>query len=256
MGAWGSGIRQDDFVMDVIGDFEEQLKAGKSIADASKALKKEHAEEMQDDDDGPLFWIALADAQWTYGELDPEVLKRVQEDFESDRGLERWDEGRDGRAKRRAVLAKFIAKISSPKERPKKPRKIVVRAPKFQAGDCLSVQLSNGQYGAALVLVADHSNAEYGQNLIGVLDYLGPEKPTLEVFHARKWLKLTHHSWQGRTDCAWYLPVRFREFKDRIEVIGQVQILKSDPYGSNITGGWHHLGEQVLIQREWDAKGA
>ncbi|MBK8207327.1 MAG: hypothetical protein IPK87_11155 [Planctomycetes bacterium] len=256
MGAWGSGIRQDDFVMDVIGDFEEQLKAGNSVAAASKELKTKYTEEMKDEDDGPLFWIALADAQWTYGELDPEVLRRVEEDFESDQGLARWDEGRDGRSKRRAVLAKFIAKISTPNGRPKKPAKIVVRAPKFQAGDCLSVHLSNGQYGAALVLAADHSHAEYGKNLICVLDYLGSEKPTLDAFHVRKWLKLTHHSYQGRADCAWYGTVGFRAMKDRIEVVGQLQLLKSDPYGSDTYSGWARLGEQVLLQREWDARGA
>ena len=69
--------------------------------------------------------------------------------------------------------------------------------------------MSNGQYAAALVLVADHSNVEYGKNLIGVLDYLSPEKPTIEVFRERKWLVLTHHSWNNKTDIAWYQPVGF-----------------------------------------------
>ena len=37
MGAWGHGIRQDDFVLDIIGDFEDLLKAGKSVREASDA---------------------------------------------------------------------------------------------------------------------------------------------------------------------------------------------------------------------------
>ena len=53
---------------------------------------------------------------------------------------------------------------------------------KFQPGDCLSILMSNGQYAAALVLVADHSNVEYGKNLIGVLDYLSQRNRRLKSF--------------------------------------------------------------------------
>ena len=55
MGAWGEGIRQDDFVCDVIGIFEDLLKAGKSVADATKTVKSNFAPGMKDSDDGPLF---------------------------------------------------------------------------------------------------------------------------------------------------------------------------------------------------------
>jgi hypothetical protein len=257
MGAWGHGIRQDDFVCDVIGAFEDLLKAGKSVADATRAVQSQFAAEIEDADDGPLFWIALADVQWTFGQLDRQVLKRVREEFESGRSLSRWTADSRGLSGRRGALEKFIAKIAQPNARPRKPPKLVIRAPKFRPGDCLSIRMSNGQYAAALVLVADHSNAEYGKNLIAVLDYLSPQKPTIEVFRQRKWLVYTHHGWKNRMDLAWYLPVRFRAVKDRIDIVGQVGILESDPKDSNTyCGGWVHLGEQVVAQREWDAKGA
>lgn len=67
MGAWGHGIRQDDFVCDVNGVFDDLLKAGKSVAEATKEMKSRFSAEIKNTDDGPLFWIALADAQWTYG---------------------------------------------------------------------------------------------------------------------------------------------------------------------------------------------
>src|SRR3954470_17173310 len=108
MGAWGHGIRQDDFVCDVIAIFEDLLKAGKSVGDATKAVKSKFASEIKDTDDGPLFWIALADVQWTYGELEPQVLKHVQDDFDSDRGLDRWSEDQRGLSRRRAALEKFV----------------------------------------------------------------------------------------------------------------------------------------------------
>jgi hypothetical protein len=256
MGAWGHGIRQDDFVCDVIGVFEDLLKAGKSVGDATKAVKSKFASEIKDTDDGPLFWIALADVQWTYGEPEAPVLRRVQDDFDSGRGRDRWSGDQRGLSRRRAALQRFISKIAEPNPRPKKPPKIVVRAPKFQPGDCLSIHMSNCQYDAALVLVADHSNVEYGKNLIGVLDYLSPEKPTIEVFRKRKWLVLTHHSWNNKIDIAWYQPVSFRAAKDRLEIVARVEILGSDPKDSNSYCGWTGIGEQAIYQREWDAQHA
>lgn len=92
MGAWGHGIRQDDFVCDVIGDFDDLLKAGKSVVDATMDLMSRFSAEINDTDNGPLFWIALSDAQWTYGGLESQVLQRVQDDFNSGRGLDRWTE--------------------------------------------------------------------------------------------------------------------------------------------------------------------
>jgi hypothetical protein len=118
MGAWGQGIRQDDFVCDVIGVFDDLLKAGNSVADATKAVKSRFAAGIKDTDDGPLFWIALADAQWTYGELDPQVLKHVQEDFNSGRGLERWTEDDRALSRRKAALGKLINKIAELFEHP------------------------------------------------------------------------------------------------------------------------------------------
>lgn len=254
MGTWGYGIRQDDFVCDVIGTFEELLKNGSSVANAEKAVRAQFSKECADSDDGPLFWIALADLQWTYGELEVQVLDRVKDDLDSGRSLARWDEDVRSLSRRRAALEKFIRKISTPNPRPKKPPKRMIRKPKFHPGDCLSIYLSNKNYGAALVLAADHTDVEYGKNLIGVLDYLSSEKPTLEVFQERKWLLRTHHNWKNEMDLAWYLPVGFRTAKKRLEVVGQVELLESDPRDSKSYSGWGGIGEQVILQREWDRK--
>lgn len=256
MGAWGYGIRQDDFVLDVVGDFEDRLKAGQGAADATNAVKAKFAAAIEDTDDGPLFWIALADLQWLYGELEPQVLKRVQDDFDSGRSLDPWREDPRGLSRRRATLEKFISKIAAPNPRPKKPPKIVVRAPKFAPGDCLSIRLANGQYAAALVLAADHSIVEYGKNLVALLDYLSPEKPTIEVFRNRKWLVLTHHNWSSKLALAWYQHVGFRAAKGRLDIVGHVEILGSDPKDSNMYSGWAGIGEEAVYQREWDAQHA
>lgn len=255
MGAWGYGIRQDDFVLDVVGIFEDLLKAGHSVPDATTTVKARFAAEIKDSDDGPLLWLALADVQWTYGELESDVLNRVQDDFDSGRSLDAWREDTRGLLRRRAVLEEFIRKIAVPNARAKKSPKTVVRAPKFQPGDCLSIRVASGRYTAALVLAADHSTVEYGKNLVGILEYLSPQKPPMEVFRTRKWLVRTHHSGSNVMDVAWYMPVGFRAAKDRLEVVGHVEILDSDPKDSNLYHGWRGIGEQVMYQREWDPQG-
>ncbi len=90
MGAWGVGIRQDDFGCDVEGAFEDQLKDGKTIDEATRYVHEHFANAVNDCDDGPLFWLALADMQWKYGDLDPAALQRVTEIVDSDTGMERW----------------------------------------------------------------------------------------------------------------------------------------------------------------------
>ena len=95
MGAWGVGIRQDDFVCDVEGAFEDQLKDGKTIDEASRFVHEQFANAVNDCDDGPLFWFALADMQWKYGDLDPAALERVIEIVDADTGMERWGQPSD-----------------------------------------------------------------------------------------------------------------------------------------------------------------
>ncbi len=255
MGAWGYGIRQDDFVCDVISVFEDLLKAGKSVADATEAVELQFAGAIKDSDDGPLLWLALADMQWTYGGLEAPVLERVKDDFASGRSLLAWEEDRRGLARRRAAIEKFIRKIEAANPRPKKPPNVIIRAPKFRPGDCLSIQLAEGQYAAAIVLAADHSTEEYGKNLVAVLDYFSADRPTMEVFRTRKWLILTHHNWNNKMDVGWYLPIGFRKAKDRLEVVGQIEILDSDPKDSTVYCGWAGIGDQVKYQHDWDAEG-
>ena len=242
MGAWGYGIRQDDFVCDVIGAFEDRLKAGNSVAEATQAVTSQFSGAIVDPVDGPLFWMAVADMQWTYGGVERSVLERVRDDFDAGRSLIAWEEDPRGFARRRAALEKFIAKIAVENPRPKRPPKTIIRAPKFQPGDCLSIQLNDGQYAAAIVLAADHSTAELGRNLVAVLDYVSSARPTIEVFREQKRAS-AHHGWHRGARVAWYLPIGFRKVKDRLEVVGRLDIGPSDPKDSDFYFRWTSIGE-------------
>jgi hypothetical protein len=248
MGAWGVGIRQDDFVCDVEGIFEDQLKNGKTIDEATRFVHERFAGVIDD----PLFWLALADMQWKYGALDAMVLRRVIEIVDDGTGMDLWGEPSEKLYKqRKGVLEKFRNKISQPNPKPSRLPKRVIRKPKFTTGDCLSIRLEDGQYGAALVLATDHSNPEHGMDLVGELDYMSNNPPTLDVFSKRRWLK---HSHEDSLSIWWFYSMGFRKMKPRITVLGNIPIVDTDPKDSSLYGGWHLLGQQVLLQREWEAE--
>ena len=124
MGSWGVGIRQDDFVCDVEGIFEDQFKDGKTIGEATRIVHEQFANAIDDCYDGPLFWFALADMQWKYGDLDPTVLQRVIEIVDAGTGMDLWGKPSDKLYKqRKAALEKFRNKISQPNPKPSRPPK-------------------------------------------------------------------------------------------------------------------------------------
>jgi hypothetical protein len=247
MGTWSFGILDDDFVSDVVGFVTEQLKAGTPLDIASKDARNRFADSISDEDEGPLFWLALAHVQWKYGALENETLEHVQSDVANGYGVSRWAEEPSDLSKRKAVLLKFLQKIETPNSKPSKPPKVVVRKAPFQKGDCLAVQLADGRYTAALVLKADNSNQELGMNLIASLDYLSVLPPELAAFKKKEWLILRHGNWNGRKDICWYLPAQFKRESKRIKVVGNINLGWLLPKESKMYTGWGHIGQQILL---------
>jgi hypothetical protein len=244
------------------------LKRGESLPDATEAAEDEHAELKDDPDEGPLLWLAIAHAQWKYGTVAPRVLEQVRDDIENGRGLERWEEDPRGLEKRKAALAKFLAKIESPNPKPSRLPKLVIRKAPFREGDCLSVSLPNGLYTAALVLREDNSNPELGMNLIGSLDYLGRTPPSMRVFKRKKWLTRPYRyidkvrfdekrqayaakesRWRKEREIHWYLPVRLKNEMKRFTVVGNTGKLAFAPRHRKSSASWESLGEDVLWLR-------
>lgn len=254
MGTWGSGILQDDTVADVLDFVTARLKAGQALDVASAHAQSHFSEIQRDEDEAPLLWLAIAEVQWKYGVVDPAVLSRVRGDIESGRGLDRWRDDAEGLASRKAALARFLAKVAQVNPKPSALPKTVRRPAPFQDGDCLSVQLPDGQYTAALVLRTDNSNTEIGKNLVASLDYLQAVPPSRAVFELRDWLVLRHGKWTGQQDIRWFLPAGFQKMKGRIKVVGNVNIRRSDPTNCSAHAGWNTLGDQILLARSHGGK--
>lgn len=247
MGSWGVGVEEDDYFADVYAELEQSLRQGLTISEATSSAITSNEGQIVDEDEGPVFWLAVAKAQWTYGQLSEEVLETVRSDIETGRGMDRWIEAGESTAKaRRGALAKFLRKISTPRARPKPVPRPIVRKPKFAEGDCLAIRHPDGRYGAAIVTVANHAEPECGMNLVCTLTYHDSVPPSKQVFESRDWLRLTDSAADGRLDCAWYSHVGFRAVKPRIQVVARTELRASDPRESNTYLGWKAVGSRAL----------
>jgi hypothetical protein len=250
VGAWGFGVTSDDTVADIVSFFKERLKAGDSLAVASRRSSSEFAEIENDEDEGPIFWMAIAHMQWKYGAVTQEVMLRVRSDIAADRGLDRYRDNADSLAKRKAALQKFLIQLESPNLKPSALPKRIAKVAPFRQGDCLSVLLPENKYTAALVLQEDNTNLELGKNLVIGLNYYEEQAPTLADFERREWLVLSHGNWNNQLDICWYLPVRFQKERKRIALVGNIVIKQDDPKDSLLHGGWNTLGIRIQACRD------
>ena len=122
MGTSGAALFSDDVASDVKRDFVDLLRRGLTPEKAVDALKRDWAHAIEDADDGPSFWLALAATQWNYGCLDEAVRQQAIDVIDSGQDLARWSGS--GLAKRRSVLDALKAQLLSPQPKAKRPRKL------------------------------------------------------------------------------------------------------------------------------------
>ena len=77
MGIWGIGLYQNDTALDVQEEFKELFLKGKNVQEITDILLAEYAEGLDDPAEASAFWFALADTQWCYGILLPEVRQKA-----------------------------------------------------------------------------------------------------------------------------------------------------------------------------------
>jgi hypothetical protein len=87
MGVFGVGMFQDDVAADVRSQYLDLLASRASDAEAFRTIAREWNPSLADyDDEGPVFWLALAATQWEYGRLHPRAKAQAVKIF--DQGTE------------------------------------------------------------------------------------------------------------------------------------------------------------------------
>ena len=256
MGTWGPAILSDDFARDVYDCYLRAYNAGAERDQIAAELLAANVHALKDPDDGPVFWLALAKAEWDTGAVDPEVLVRVEQLVATGQGMARWvDVGGRHLARRKAVLAEFAERIRVPNPTPRNRKQPQIQTAPFRPGTCLAILLADGEYGAAVVLAAREGLDSYGSNLVGSLRYKSAARPDAQSFEEREWLELTHHAHRGDPWITWCVKPGFRKVRNLFQATGQTSLRPSDPQDSYSYCRWELVPDQIARQFEWEFTG-
>ena len=232
MGAWGTGLYQDDDTCDIKEEYLTYLRIGMSNEEALEELIECNEELIEDEEIGPLFWLALADTQWKYGRLTKEVKEKALEVINSGKDLERWEEDKKLYEKRKKVLEELKERLNTKQPKEKKIRKMTFTRPNWKVGDILLYQilnekLKNHKWYGKYVLLKVMGTKKYN---IGSLD--------MDIYY-NEYEMLGLYNWIGNEDIA-------------PKIINKLEIILMDdtvnPYGEVIKElvGEYHLNKREL----------
>jgi hypothetical protein len=149
MGTWGSALYSDDDAEDYRNDYTTQLRVTGSHEEAYKAVYDAFKKDL-DGADMPdmeaIFWFVMADRQWYYGTLLPEVKAKALEYLHRDEHLKVWKED-----EAKKLLPKRIAVLKALEERLNTPPPVVRKIPKLticqqEIGDVFSIKVDKMDY--------------------------------------------------------------------------------------------------------------
>ena len=123
MGAWGSGLWEDDLSCDIQDEWNELMDEGVSPRKATKIILKSWQEEFSDYDDEEdkqadesILFISLAGLQMRHRVLTASVKKKAIQLIEKGADLDLWEEVDDESYQERTkVLEEFKNKLKNTK---------------------------------------------------------------------------------------------------------------------------------------------
>ncbi|GAB3011241.1 hypothetical protein GCM10027284_33160 [Cyclobacterium sediminis] len=262
MGSWGTGISSNDIFEDIKVEFFELYNEGHEPNEIVQKLIDSNQGIVNDYEEANNFWFALALCQWECKSLEPKILERVTQIIESGNDIKLWEElgaEKSELTKRKKVLAKFLEKLITEKKDPKRRKKKKLRDSIFKKGDCLSVQLSNGLFGAVFVLESE-KQTEYGLNLIALCDYISDKTPTVDFFKKANVLiskvQDEPNTYKDYPLISWYMAPHYKANEVNLKIMGSIEIKKSynneRDYRRYVH--WKYIPSQIEDQAELVAK--
>jgi hypothetical protein len=180
MGAWGTGIFQDDTACDVRDDYRDHIGNGLSGAEARARILESYASSLADPGEAGVIWLALAATQWRCGRLEPETLEKALAVIDSGSDLERWKVASSADyAKRRAALEKLRVQLGSPQPEAKRIRRRVLAECDWQVGELISYALPSGML-ALFRVIGLHTDKGGKSPCLELLDWSGETAPSVD----------------------------------------------------------------------------
>jgi hypothetical protein len=251
MGTWGYGVLDDDSAADVHGEFLALLDKGVPPQEIRDAILDRFAEYFASRSSSSSAWLGLARAEWECGVLRPDTLRMVQALVSDPRSLQGWSTDKE-RARRRAVLEKFVTSIAVPRTKPRRPVRRRLPRVTFEPGTCLAISILDGGWGALIVL--DVAMTEFDAcHFVGGLRGIYKDHPRADVFEARRWLVCTHGNWKGQLHTAWCGTSNLRQDKKHWTIVdvGRTALRAEDPKGDRAHAGstsWGWMENQIRLQ--------
>lgn len=187
MGAWGTDLFSDDYACDIRADYKDRLRRGMTNEEAVEDILV-HNQATIGTDDEPVLWYALADTQWEYGRLLPEVKAKALAFLDAEQDDDRW-ETPELMQKRRKVLEKLREKLLSPQPPEKKVRKYNYFHCPWKLGDVFAYQFHTeesekygvkGQYIVFRKITEDECWPGHIVPAVHLYQWIGKELPSLE----------------------------------------------------------------------------
>lgn len=177
MGAWGVALFSDDLAADVRDDFRDLIGQGLSSGQAVDRLKLDYAETLDDSDEAPVFWIALAVTQWDLGRVDADTKREALRWIDSGKNLERWPEKQ--KKKREEVLDKAKQKLLSDPPAAKRVALEKKESNDWDVGEVLGLKLLSEKW--VLIRVVGHHTDNGGRSAVcELLDWVGATLPSAQ----------------------------------------------------------------------------
>ena len=146
MASWGPKLYQDDIAEDVKDYYKAQLKRGKTNEEVTKESIECNEDIIQDEDEAPVFWFALADTQWRLGRLLPSVKEKALEYLKSESNLKRWEKEAINQREykiREKMLQELEKKLKSPIPSKKKISQHKLYKCEWNIGDTFAYKLES-----------------------------------------------------------------------------------------------------------------
>lgn len=125
MGAWGTGLWEDDLACDIQDEWNDLLDEGNSPRKASKIILKSWLDELEDyeDDmerqpDESILYISLAALQMRHKALTIAIKKKAIEMIDKGADLELWEDGeQESYEERKKFLLNFKENLEQTRAR-------------------------------------------------------------------------------------------------------------------------------------------
>lgn len=182
MGAWGTGIFQDDDAVDAREEFLVALAKLQDLDLATEHVVRASGAWWEAPERDTPFWLGLASAQWRKGWLVPKVLAAALSVIDGEADLNRWTRKGD-RARRAAQLASLRTTLLSPMPAPRRyppiPPTPEAQLQELVVGEVIGRQLSCGRTAVLHVLeVCPIAEWNVLAPAVSLLKWLGKEMPS------------------------------------------------------------------------------